>query len=675
MPSDGSAISPPAGTDGTLSVRPAPVGPGPAEQGQAPRRARRIDLNNPRHLGPLLVTPIQVLMILVALFPLLAGLYISVLNWLPNLGTEWWDPSTFAGVQNYVDAIVSEPLFRGALVRTFVFVLASVTIEVGLGLVLALLLWRQLRGGGLITALLLIPMLMVPAVVGYTFFMLLQESGPLNAALGWILHHDVAIPWLTDERLALVSIVLMDVWQWTPLMMLIFLAGLASLPDDQLAAARLLHASPLQILRWNVLPMLKPIILVAVIIRSMEALKTFDPILIATGGGPGDSTRLISLHLYKTGFQNLQFSLAAAESFLTLLLVAVAALFALRVFSPSERRQQQSAPPQDGIVTADLSSAERPAEDSALDAAGRARLASASTPRAPRISARKRLRRATAVRYVALTALAVAFLFPVFWITTIAFKPAVEWNTTPITWLPIEPTLNNFRVLFDLSASVGSGGGSELIANTATRAIMNSLIISTLGTLLAMVIGTTAAYAISRFRTGGSALPFNILTLRMMPPIVLLVPLVLMASTFNLIDTHLGLILLYGLFTSPFAVWLMKSFFDEIPREIDEAAMLDGFSTLHTFFRKILPLTKGGLAVTSLFCFILAWSDFALAFLMTRTEAITIPVQLQKYVEASGTLYGPRAALGLIAVLPVAILGLLIRKHLATGLSFGAIKR
>ena len=639
------------------------------QAGTPPRGRRlRLDLNNPRHFGALLVTPIQLFLLGIGLFPLLAGIYISLMRWLPNLGTEWWDPSTFAGLRNYVDAF-ADPAFISSFTRTLIFLVVVLAVETVLGLAIALVLWRKFIGNGLVTALLLIPMLMVPAVVGYTFFMIFQQTGAVNALLEMILRRDVEIEWLTDPKLALVSVMIMDIWQWTPLLVLIFLAGLVALPKDQLHAAEILRASPWQVFRWNLLPMLKPILLVAVIIRGMEAFKTFDPVLIATGGGPGDATRLISLHLYKQGFQSLQFSLAAAESFLTLLVVAVAALFALRVFSSRSRSADPGRFAAGGrrAWTA-LSSVPRalPSRPSNLEA----RLGRAAV-RAPRLSARGRNTVDLAGRYGVSAVILALFLFPLFWIATIAFKPAREWTAQPLIWLPNDPTLDNFRVLFDPTA----GSGEQLISVAATPAIVNSLIAASLGTLIAVTIGTTAAYAIARFGIGGSALPFGILMLRMMPPIILLVPLVLMWSTFGLTDTRIGLALLYGLFTSPFAVWLMKSFFDEIPREIDEAAMLDGFSLPHIFFRKILPLARGGLAVTALFCFILNWSDFALAFLITQSEAITIPVQLQKYVQAGGTLYGPRAALGLIAILPAAIFGLAIRRHLVRGLSFGAIKR
>jgi multiple sugar transport system permease protein len=274
-------------------------------------------------------------------------------------------------------------------------------------------------------------------------------------------------------------------------------------------------------------------------------------------------------------------------------------------------------------------------------------------------------------RYLGVTAALTFFLFPIFWIVTIALKPPDEWTTVPLTWLPRTITLENFReILF-------GGGASDVTGqvSSAVPAIVNSLIAAPLGTVIAMFVGTSAAFAISRFGTGGRVLPFQILTLRMFPPIVILVPVFIMWVNIHLYDTQVGLALLYGLFGAPFAVWLMRSFFDSVPRETFDAAVVDGCSMLGAFVRTVLPLVRAGFVVTALFVFILAWSDFGVAFLLTSRAAVTIPVQLQLYVSGlSGTLYGPRAALGLLAIVPPVVIGVAIQRYLVTGLTFGAVK-
>jgi multiple sugar transport system permease protein len=162
----------------------------------------------------------------------------------------------------------------------------------------------------------------------------------------------------------------------------------------------------------------------------------------------------------------------------------------------------------------------------------------------------------------------------------------------------------------------------------------------------------------------------------MFPPMAIIIPVMIMWSAFRLIDTWYGLALIYGVITFPFVVWLMKSFFDEVPRELDEAAIVDGSSYWGAFFKVVLPLVKGGLASTALFVFILNWSDFLVALLLTNRYWPTIPVFLNKLVSSEiGAQYGPKAALGLIAAVPVVIFGLLIQRYLVRGLTFGAVKK
>ena len=203
------------------------------------------------------------------------------------------------------------------------------------------------------------------------------------------------------------------------------------------------------------------------------------------------------------------------------------------------------------------------------------------------------------------------------------------------------------------------------------------MIAATGGTILAMLVGVFTAYGIARYRAGGPFLPFQILQLRMFPPIAIVIPLLIMYSYIELVDTYLGLILIYGAVTFPFVVWLMRSFFEEVPREIDEAAIVDGCSQWGAFFKAVLPQVRGGLAATALFVFILNWSDFLLALVLIgredRDRARSSSTACSR--RGPGQEYGPQAALGLILIIPPAILGLAIQRYLVRGLTFGAIKR
>jgi multiple sugar transport system permease protein len=265
-------------------------------------------------------------------------------------------------------------------------------------------------------------------------------------------------------------------------------------------------------------------------------------------------------------------------------------------------------------------------------------------------------------------------LFPVFWIVMTALKPPTDWNAAPAIWIPSHPTIVNFRTLFDPDAirEYGVGGVSQ----AATAAVRGSLLASIIATVLSILIGLLAAIGLARYGNGGRSTALVILSGRMFPPAAIAVPFVIIYSSVRLIDSYAGLIAIYVAATLPFSTWMLKSFVDDLPREIEEAAMVDGRSRLAAHLTVTIPLIRGGLFATALFIFILNWSEFMFALVLSYTSVITIPVQLAKYVTATaGTLYGVQAALAVLAMLPLVIAGFLIQSHLARGMTFGAVKR
>jgi len=277
------------------------------------------------------------------------------------------------------------------------------------------------------------------------------------------------------------------------------------------------------------------------------------------------------------------------------------------------------------------------------------------------------------LKFVVIALALLPSLFPIYWMVMTAFKPHDEWVTKEAILFTTRPTYENFLILFNPEAT--SYVSFTAIRTSIYHALYNSLILSIGGTILALVVGTLAAYAMSRFRAGGDVMPQLILMFRMMPPIAAMIPITIMYSAFRWVDTHQGLIVTYGLFNLPFVVWLMKSFFDDVPREVDEAAFVDGWSYWGTFTRVVLPLTYTGLAVTGLFIYILTWSDFLVVLLLTNVRADTIPIFLANYSTAYGELYGPLAATGTFAIIPPVVIGLAIQRYLVRGFTFGAIKR
>ena len=299
-------------------------------------------------------------------------------------------------------------------------------------------------------------------------------------------------------------------------------------------------------------------------------------------------------------------------------------------------------------------------------------------------------------RHAALLGWAIMIMFPIFWMISTSFKDAGDWVAWPPNWLPTflgggyEPTLLNYRQIFTLA------GHGESLSREATDqaytiwgAVRDSMLISAVSSLVALLMGTFLAYSISRFSVGGKYFRYVILTIRMVPPIVIAIPIVMyyailipfatqsvLGFRVSMIDTYVGLGLLYTATTLPFVIWMMLNFIEEVPQTIEHAAQIMGASRIYTLRRVVVPLVAPGMVVTILFIFILNWSEFLLALTLTQPNVTTLPVLLNKFQSAvEGRLYGPQAAIGTVITIPVVILGVLIQKHLVTGFSFGTIRK
>jgi len=284
------------------------------------------------------------------------------------------------------------------------------------------------------------------------------------------------------------------------------------------------------------------------------------------------------------------------------------------------------------------------------------------------------------MRFAVIVSLAISLL-PIFWLFSTSLKPHDEWAEWPPIWITENPTLQNYRIVFfpEAAREVAAEQQGSLdykVSGSAWKAFQDAAIISTFATLLSVAFGTLAAYSIVRFRTGGENFPFQFLTVRMMPPIAVVVPMVALFSILRLTDTYMGMVLAYTAFTLPFSIWMIRSFLEEVPAELEGAAMIHGYSQFRAFLTVTLPLARGGILATALFIFILNWSEFLFALVLTSGNVTTVTLQVANYVSASsGPLYGVQAAMGAISTLPVIFFGYIIQKHLVRGLTFGAVKR
>ena len=287
----------------------------------------------------------------------------------------------------------------------------------------------------------------------------------------------------------------------------------------------------------------------------------------------------------------------------------------------------------------------------------------------------QRRRITTAVRYVVLSLWGLMAFFPIYWIISTSFKLDTQWFSWPPYYFPSPPTLANYMNVW-FGAEEYAQTQYAISSQKPLISLYNSTVIAVTSTFLSVLFGSVIAYGVSRYRILSEVRMFQLLMLRMIPPIVVVAPLSLYYTATGLIDTRFGLILVYFLTTLPYAVWMTKSFIDEVPLEVEQAAEILGASRWRTVFEIVLPLIRSGLVATFLFILILTWSEYLLALIITKTQVTTLPIELSKYQGSTeGRVYGRQAALAVGITVPLMIVGLIIRKHLARGFSFGMVRR
>jgi multiple sugar transport system permease protein len=269
------------------------------------------------------------------------------------------------------------------------------------------------------------------------------------------------------------------------------------------------------------------------------------------------------------------------------------------------------------------------------------------------------------LRLVVLIAVSLLFLvawaFPIVWSLLNSLKTEQDVLAYPPK-LFFKPTLGAYRdVLF---------GSSSILPN-----LISSCIISVGTTIVTMVLAVPAAYALARLRFRGKRLAgFYVLATQMLPPVGIIIPYFLVLRNIGWIDTYQGIILIYLSFSLPFAIWLLVSYFEDIPFEMEEAAYLDGASRLRTLWRIIMPQVRGGIAVTVVFVFLNAWNEFLFAVVLSGNTVRPVTIAMFNFVSVEQTLWSKLAAVSVLAMLPVVVLGVLAQKHIVKGLTVGAVK-
>lgn len=261
--------------------------------------------------------------------------------------------------------------------------------------------------------------------------------------------------------------------------------------------------------------------------------------------------------------------------------------------------------------------------------------------------------------YLLVIIIFIFFLFPVYWLIATAFK--ADPTGFPPKIIPFNPSLENFK--------------EGLINYGVLKGIKNSTIVALGSTILVLIVGSLAAYSLARFSfKGRESIGFFILGMRAFPPATLIIPYFLIMKNLHALDKYQTLIIVHALFNLPFAIWLLKGFFKEIPKEIEEAALVDGCSRLQSLTKIMIPICIPGIIATAVISFIFSWNEFLFAFILTKDVTQTMPIILSSFIVHRGILWGEMSAAGVMSILPVIILSFTIQKYIARSMTFGAVK-
>ena len=562
-----------------------------------------------------MAAPALIAVFAVVVYPLTFATYYSLKEVRGNL------IGGFVGLANYVRA-ANDPSFVDALSTTLLFTVASASFSFLAGLGLALLLSRPFAGRSAVAAAVFLPWVF-PVVVTATFGRLaLGDGGPVQSLSGYLGLWDGG-PLLGNPDALLFSSVLVDVWRTTPFVALLLLAGMRTIPKDIYEAASVEGAGPLQKFFLITLPLLRPTIMIVLLIRLLDAFRVQDLFLIM-GGRQLES---LSIYVYQNVLlSQINFGLgSAAAVFIFACALSLALLFTVVL------KAQLST----GLVRSSI-------QNVMDEATGR-----------------------TSIRRMFPTAatgilLAIAFLAPPAWVLWMSVTlSSGASGGSPISFSP---------GLYQLILSNGS-----VLAGLA-----NSVIIAGLTTLLTLLLSCSAAYAIARigFRYGNGLLSV-MLAAAFFPPVAVLVPMLVQLKQIGVTGTQLGAILPDTVFFTPFAVWLLATFFRELPVEVEDAARVDGAGRLQVLTRVILPLAAPAVFTTGAFVFVLSWNEFVFASTFTFDTSRPITVVLADFVATIGlgAPAAPLAAVSLVATLPPMLLFLVFRRRILSGLTGGALAR
>lgn len=609
-------------------------------------------------------------------YPFMNAVYLSFTN------TVSLKTGPFVGLDNY-RALWEDPFFRSAVRNTFVYTLWSVFLKFWVGLTAALLIHRATRFSGILTAAILVPWIVPSVVIALTWRGLLDPVyGGVNQFLLQTGLVEKGFPWFGSHKTAMPSVIMVNLWQGIPFFAVTLLAGLKAIDREYYEAARIDGASAWRCFLHITLPGLRYVIIVCVLLSSIWTFNNFTEIYLLTGGGPVGATRVYSILSWEYAIQGLRIGMGVAAAITMAPMLAIFIFVLGKYMSAGGRPEEDTVEEEPNAVSHTLSLLAWPirkliqgtlwvlgtandAVENGLAAIGNGlrRLfvgdSHAGQHRAQRFSAMASI----VITNLVLVLLLAFELIPFYWVTVTAFKSNAQIVAFESVFWPRPWTTIQFEALLGPKHSFALW-------------YKNTVIVAVVSTAVSVLVAALGAYGLTRLRWRGSGFFASLILIAyLMPPVLMFIPIYQIFSALHLTNSLTGLMIAYPTFGLPFATWLLMGYYASIPREMEEAALIDGCNYFQAFWRVVLPLAAPALMAAALFSVTQAWKEFIFAFVFLSKERLyTLSVGLAQMIIGDVLPWGELMAAAILMAIPVIALYMVGQKFMVAGLTAGAVK-
>jgi multiple sugar transport system permease protein len=620
-------------------------------------------------MGYLFVLPMALFMLGLIFWPFISAIMLST----TTLNFQTGDLVN-VGLKNYQRLFTNSDYIL-SMKNTISFTFWSLAVKLVAGMIVALILNSKLPLRSLLSAIMLLPWV-VPEIVTALAWRSIYDPlfGGLNPILMQLGITNKQLGWLSDANLAMPSVIAVNVWKGIPFYVLLLLAGLKAIDNEQLEAAQVDGATPVQRFRYVTLPGLRYVIIVVMLLSFISTFNQFGLIFLMTGGGPSGATRLYSILAYEKAIGSLQYGPGSAIALSVAPLMAILIWLLARFMRHDDRAETRGARPGIGKRIGALVGA---AFSVVLDVLFwpvdmlyrglqwvglQIRQVLTKSADKPIFNYGGREKMGIGMRLLLLLPFMVFVIFPFYWVIITSFKTTLQISERRSIFWPDPGTFEQYRSL--------------LFESPFLTWLKNSVLVAAGSTVISVAFAALAAYALTRLKfLGAGLLTTLILITYLLPGTLLFIPLYETLANLGLINSYGALLTTYPTFLMPFATWVLIGYFRSIPVELEEAAMIDGASRFYAFWRITLPLAAPALLSVALFAFTNAWNEFLFAFVFITSESLrTLPIGLQSMVVGDILPWGELMAASLLTAIPVALLYMYAQRFLVGGLTVGAVK-